>query len=132
MTFVVVFEAGIVYHLLIGMPRQYFRGDGKFRDKYELTFSHEGITVKTPKIDSKLAWSLYTKVIEGRQMYLLIYGKETRMMTAVPKRAFTDNNQENRFRELVTQHISDHPVMERIPTGESDYTPTSFTPPDWR
>jgi hypothetical protein len=129
----IVFEAALFYNILVKMPRAYFRGDGKFRDKYEITFSDEGVKVKTSQIDSKLAWSLYTKVVEGSDMYLLVYGKaDTRMMTAVPKRAFNSPDQEKQFRELVVRHIADHSGLKKFLPEESEYTPTSLTPPDWR
>jgi hypothetical protein len=130
--FVMLLEGGLFYNLLVRMPRTYFRGDGKFRDKYEITFSDEAIMVKTSQIDSKLAWSLYTRVLEGPDMYLLIYGKDVRMMTAVPKRAFKNSDQENQFRELVARHIADHKGLKQISPPENEYRPTSFTPPDWR
>jgi YcxB-like protein len=130
--FVILLEGGLFYNLLVRMPRAYFRGDAKFRDKYSVTFSDEGIKVKTSQLDSKLAWSLYTRVLEGRGMYLLVYGKDTRMMTAVPKRAFKNRDQENQFRELVARHITDHAALKQISSVETEYRPTSFTPPDWR
>jgi hypothetical protein len=130
--FVLLFEGALFYNLLVRMPRTYFRGDGKFRDKYEVTFSDECIRVKTSQIDSKLAWTLYTKVLEGSDMYLLIYGTDLRMMTAVPKRAFKSKDQEHKFRELVIRHISDHSNLKELAPGEGAYTPTSLTPPDWR
>jgi len=132
LVFVVLLEVALFYNVLVNTPRKYFRGDGKFRDRYELTFSDEGIQVKTSQIDSKMAWSLYTKVVEGRDMYLLLYGKDTRMMTAVPKRVFSSNDQEQLFRELVTRHITDHAGLKPMPPGESEYKPKSLTPPDWR
>src|ERR1043166_6103497 len=94
--FVALFEAALFYNVLFTTPRKYFRGDGKFRDRYEITFSDEGVKLKTSQIDSKMAWSLYTRVVEGRDMYLLFYGKDTRMMTSVPKRAFTSRSEERR------------------------------------
>ena len=130
--FVFVLEGALFYNVLVAAPRKYFRGDPKFHDRYELTFSDEGIKLKTSQVDSKLAWSLYTKVVEGRDMYLLLYGNETRMMTAVPKRVFMNTDQENRFRELLARHIIDHSGLKRIPSSEVEYKPTSLTPPDWR
>lgn len=132
LAFVALLEGALFYNVLVTLPRKYFRGDAKFRDRYELTFSDEGIKVKTPQIDSKLAWSLYTKVIEGRDMYVLIYGNETRTMTAVPKRAFVNEDQENRFRELITRHIHDHSGLKHFAPSEPEYKPKSLTPPDWR
>jgi len=130
-----VVEAFLLYAVVLEGPRKYFRGDGKFRDKYEVTFSDDGIAVKTKNIDSKLSWSLYTRVVEGAGMYLLIYGKETRMMTMVPKRAFQNRLQEDAFRELLARHIRDHTTMRRLKPGnesEPEYTPSSLDPPDWR
>ena len=130
--FVALFEGALFHNVLVTLPRKYFHGDAKFRDRYELTFSDEGIKVKTPQIDSKLAWSLYTKIIEGRDMYVLIYGNETRTMTPVPKRAFLNEDQEKRFRELIARHITDHSGLKQIPPSETEYKPKSLTPPDWR
>jgi len=130
--FVVVIEGALFYNVLLASPRKYFRGDSKFQDRYELTFSDEGIKVKTSQIDSKLAWTLYTRVIEGSDMYVLVYGKEVRIMTAVPKRVFINKEEEQHFRELVARHIHDHSGLKQIPPSEVEYKPTSLTPPDWR
>jgi YcxB-like protein len=135
LTFTLLLEGSLLYNVLVRMPRQYFRGDAKFRDKYELTFSDEGIGLKTKQIESKLAWTLYTKVVEDSNQYLLIYGRELRMMTMVPKRAFESQTQEAAFRELLKRHIRDHSTVGRIKPRDNsnvDYTPTSLNPPDWR
>src|SRR5678816_3414305 len=106
--FVSLFEGLLFYNVLVKIPRTYYRGDGKYRDNYDIAFTDENIRVKTSQLDSKLAWSLYTKVLEGSDMYLLVYGKDVRMMTAVPKRAFISKDQEHKFRDLVSRHIPDH------------------------
>ncbi len=114
-------DASLLYSILVVGPRRYF--------------SDDGIAVKTKHIDSKLAWSLYTRVIEGAGMYLLVYGKETRMMTLVPKRAFQNRMQEDAFRELLARHIRDHTTVRGIKAtteSEPEYTPSSLNPPDWR
>ena len=129
---VILFVGWAFYNVLVQMPRRYFRGDGKFHDKHEMTFSDNGVFLKTSQVESKVAWDLYTKVIEGRDMYGLIYGKETRMMTMVPKRAFKNKNDELRFRELVARHITDKSGLKKIPAEEPEYAPKNFTPPDWR
>jgi YcxB-like protein len=127
-------EAALLYNVLVRAPQQFFRGDGKFRDKYEMTFSDEGLSIKTRQIDSKLAWSLYTKVLEAPNFYLLVYGKEIRMMTMVPKRAFRSQLQENAFRELVARHIATRTTLDKGGKSsqiETEYQPPS-SPPDWR
>jgi len=127
-------EGALLYNVLVKVPRQYFRGDPKFRDKYEMIFSDEGISLKTRQIDSKLAWSLYTRVIEGQSLYLLIYGKDVRTMTLIPKRVFQNKAQETAFRELLKIRIADSFLRQvSLDTDkESEYLPSSLNPPDWR
>jgi len=127
-------EGALLYNVLVKVPRQYFRGDPKFRDQYEMIFSDEGISLKTRQIDSKLAWSLYTRVIEGQSLYLLIYGEDIRTMTLIPKRVFQNKAQETAFRELLKIRIADSSLRQvSFDTDkESEYQPSSLNPPDWR
>ena len=125
----------LLYNIFLQAPTRYFRGDAKFRDKYELTLSEEGIAVKTQQIDSKMAWSLYTKVVEGKDLFVLIYGKQLPMITMIPKSAFKDELQEQAFRTLVRRHISHYTRFGRVGsshTSEPSYEPRSLNPPDWR
>src|SRR4029453_17900333 len=39
---VLVFDVFIFYNTLVILPRKYYRGDPKFREKYHVTFSDEG------------------------------------------------------------------------------------------
>ena len=130
--FVALFEAFIFYTVLIEQPRRYFRKDGKLHGTFQLTFSDAGIFLKTAKLESKMSWDLYTKVLESHDLYGLVYGKETRMVSMIPKRAFKDRDQENQFRQLLARHIPDTSDMKNMPPGEPEYTPKSLTPPDWR
>jgi type III secretory pathway component EscV len=98
--------ASILYNTLVRMPQQLFRGDGKYRDVYSVTLADEGITVRTKQIESKLAWSLYTRLIEVSDLFLLVYGTHVGQMTVLPKRAFASETQEAAFRALVARHIS--------------------------
>jgi hypothetical protein len=128
-----LFSATLGYLLLFDAPRKYFRGDPKLRDEFVLTFSDEGVQVQTTQIDSKLAWTLYKRVVENKSLYVLVYG-DGRMMTVVPKRAFRDADEELQFRGLLRRHV-DHSLTalggnfkEPVP----EYVPTKFEPPDWR
>jgi hypothetical protein len=125
----------IYYNALVQQTRRYFRGDPKFRDQYQFTFSEQGIAAKTSQLDAKLSWSLYTKYLENSRMYVLVYGEDLRMMTVVPKRAFQNSLQENSFRELLSRHVGNHsaaPRLEGIAEPVDEYKPTSLNPPDWR
>lgn len=131
---VLAFEAVFVHKILVDMPRRFFRGDPKMRDEFLLTFSPEGVWVRTPQIDSKLAWSLYTGVFENSSMYVIRYGTGARMMTAVPKRVFQSARQEVEFRNLLRQHVdpklplTNASIEGRVP----EYVPSGSEPPDWR
>ena len=131
----VVIAVGFAYMGLVDAPRRYFRKDPKMRDEFVLTFSEEGVAVKTPQIDSKLAWSLYKRVLENKSLYMLVYNDPARMtMTVVPKRVFRDASEELEFRGLVHRQV-DQSLALTI-DGRSDqnyaYVPSKLEPPDWR
>ncbi|HEV2835674.1 MAG TPA: YcxB family protein [Pyrinomonadaceae bacterium] len=132
LTLVVAVAGG--HTMLVEMPRKYFRGNLQARGEYQLTFSNEGVWVQTSGIDSKLAWSLYTRVLENNSMYVIVYGKDARMMTAVPKRVFRNGNEELEFRNLVRQHVANRlpPSNASIEARVPEYVPSGSQPPDWR
>jgi len=132
--FTLLLAAVSVYRMFVDIPRRYFRGNPNMADEFLLTFSSEGVWVRTTHIDSKLAWSLYTKVLENSSMYVIVYGKDARMMTAVPKRVFRNAQEEVEFRNLLRQHVDSRLPLttpsldDRIP----EYVPSGSEPPDWR
>jgi hypothetical protein len=128
-----LFSAALVYTIFVDAPRKYFRGNTQARGEYQLTFTTDGVWVQTTGIDSKLAWSLYTRVLENDSMYVIVYGKDVRMMTAVPKRAFKSADEELQFRNLVRQHVTNNlpPSNASIAERAGEYVPGS-QPPDWR
>ena len=81
-----------------------------------------------------MAWSLYTGVFENSSMYVIVYGKGARMMTAVPKRVFRNAEEEVEFRNLLRQHVdskfpaTNASIEDRVP----QYVPSGTEPPDWR
>lgn len=115
---------------LIDLPRRYFRGDPKFRDEYNLTYTDAGIEFKTLNASGSFAWSFYTGVLENKDFYLLMYGKNLYAFSIVPKRAFRDAQQEAAFRELLRRHLDHNLKLGAGETGE--YIPTNLEPPDWR
>src|SRR5262245_60215055 len=70
--------------------RYRFKNTPKFFERNELTFSEEGIHLKTPTIDSDLKWNIYKDIIEGKDLILLIYGKS--VYTVIPKRCFSEED----------------------------------------
>jgi hypothetical protein len=131
----ILFNVAIFYSAVVNAPRRVFRKDSKFRDEYALTFSEEGIALKTHQIDSKLAWSLYKQVLENKSLYVLVYDAPGRMvMTVVPKRVFRHAGEESAFRELVHRKIDQSLALAGAHTNDQTYTyvPSNLEPPDWR
>lgn len=126
-----IFLVGVaVFHAyLVDLPRRYFRSDPKFRTEYHLTFTDAGIKFKTPEIDSSIAWSLYTGVVENENFYFLVYGKNLPSLSILPKRAFRDNTEETAFRQMLRRHVDQ---TFKLGDGEGEYVPMSSQPPDWR
>lgn len=123
------------YKGLIDAPRRYFRTDPKMRDEFALTFSDEGVAVKTPQIDSKLAWSLYKEVLENKSLYVLVYNEPARLtMTMVPKRVFRDANEQLDFRRLVHRYVDQSLALTNDSVNDQNYAyvPSKLEPPDWR
>lgn len=93
------------FHLLKIRPfvvRHWFRRNPKFRETFHLEFDDSGIHFCTASIDSKLAWSQYTRILEDKRVWLLVYGP--RMYTVLPKRAFTPESQRI-FRALPDRNL---------------------------
>lgn len=81
----------------------FFRRNKKFSDEYTVTFTPEGLHFKTVSIDSNLAWSIYDNVVEDSVVFLLMTGKS--FYSVMPKRAFRDEDEVNRFRKMVQASI---------------------------
>ncbi|MEN6520354.1 MAG: YcxB family protein [Armatimonadota bacterium] len=94
----------LIFMAMVVIPRITFRSQPKFRDEYQLRFTEDGIDFKTQSIDSKLEWSLYSKLVEDDKSYLLIYGKS--MFSAIPKRVFANQTEKEAFRELLKRKIA--------------------------
>lgn len=102
------FPAAVVewFNLISLRPLQVrwlFKRNPRFRETYRLAFTEEGIHFQTASIDSRIAWTHYARVIEGREVILLVYG--ARMYTVIPTRAFADAAQKAAFLELATRMV---------------------------
>jgi hypothetical protein len=131
---ILMFIAGVgFFHgYVIDLPRGYFRGDPKYREEYNLTFSEKGIDFKTQNINSSIAWSLYTRVIENDSFYILVYGKNIHSLSIIPKRVFRDSQQERTFREMLRRNIDSNLKASDGELENQGYVPTRLEPPDWR
>jgi hypothetical protein len=86
------------------MARLVFRMNAKiYSDPSEVTFDKDGVHAKTSTYDLTRKWEAYTRLLESKQSFLLVYGK--RLYATIPKRAFTDEKQIEWFREMVKSKI---------------------------
>ena len=86
------------------VPRRRFRANPKFRSEYQLEFAEEGISFRTANVDSTLRWAIYTEAIETEKFYLLAHGEGA--VTVIPKRVFTNEGQQARFRDMLARKVS--------------------------
>lgn len=93
----------LMYFVYYITPSIRFNHEPKFRDEYTLTFSDDGLEFMTDHLSSKLDWEYYFKAWESDRLYLLFYGKS--LFTIIPKRAFDDEDQENRFRSIISKNL---------------------------
>ena len=132
-TLAFIFLAGLgwFHGYVIDVPRRRFRGDPKFRDEYDLTFSDAGMEFKTAHVSASLQWSLYTRVIENDRFYIMVYGRDIHSLSILPKRVFRDKEQEVTFRKLLRRNLD--PNLKLTPgEHETQYVPAGLEPPDWR
>jgi hypothetical protein len=116
------------------LPRSYFRGNPKFSERYELTFSDEGIHFRSKGVESRFGWDFYTKVLETPEYFFLVYG--TDVFSLIPKRVFRDRREESALREMLRRKLGAKVETYGLPAAESrdierEYVPPR-EPPDWR
>lgn len=86
------------------IPRLAFRRDPKFRDEHSITLSPEGIHIRTASIASRLPWRMCSRVLIDADSYLLYHGSQ---FTVIPNRVFPDDEQQQAFERLLTEHVSE-------------------------
>lgn len=99
--------AGLTIRILgyFVLPKMRYRREPKYKDEYLLDFDDEGIRFKTDRLESRLEWSLYNKVIETANLYILVYGKFN--FSIIPKRALMTEPDKMEFNMLINKHIKE-------------------------
>lgn len=70
--------------------------------EYEVTYDETGVSAKTSEGESTTTWSIYTRLLEDKRTFLLLFGYGTYVV--IPKRVFAGNDAEA-FRELAQRMI---------------------------
>jgi hypothetical protein len=94
----------IVLILLFIVPYQQYKRNPALKEECVLSFDDNGVTYKTKDVDSKIAWSIYKRMMETKFFYLLIYAKREGF-TIIPKRVFNSSDQENEFKKIVIENL---------------------------
>jgi len=79
------------------------RSQPKLRERYQLTFSDDGIHFITANIDSQLSWNLYSTWWDGPDFLFFFSGK--RDLSVIPYRAFSNPVDIDAMRQLARRHI---------------------------
>jgi hypothetical protein len=69
-----------------------------------LTVSDQNVTMKVGDRSSDLAWENFEKVLDTKDLYILIYKADQRVYPFIPKRAFTEDGSEEAFRKAFLDH----------------------------
>lgn len=85
------------------IPRLVYDRGTKYKDTVNLFFSSDKIDFSTENVASQLAWSLYKKVIEDENFYLLYYGKN--LFTIIPKRIFRNEEEKDNFNQILQEKL---------------------------
>lgn len=76
--------------------------DPRINAEYHVAFDEEHLALESKGAQSKVAWDHFVKVWENGEFYLLFHNKK--QFWFVPKEAFQNREQEQKFRQTVLKH----------------------------
>ena len=84
-------------------PKARWRQNSRLHHDQVHTFSGTGITVQAGKERGQLPWGFYRQAVETRNVYVLL--RSSKEGNFIPKRAFASEQEQERFRTLVADHL---------------------------
>jgi len=96
---------GSIFMILYYGPltRMRVRKEPRYFIEQTWEFSDAGVHHHTEHGDSQNAWSAYAQASENAQFFFLLLGKN--MIAPIPKRAFANSNEQERFRALLKRKL---------------------------
>lgn len=85
------------------VPRRQYHRRVRLQGEQSHCFSSHGCTQRFIDLESRMQWSLFTGMLETRDVYVLVL--ERRSFNVIPRRAFNTAEQEAQFRDLVRRHV---------------------------
>lgn len=90
---------GLVALSLGVLPKMAYQQDPKLAEPQTMEFYDHGLTLKPPAAGTTVGWDSVHRVIQDEKFYVLVTGRS--LLAAVPKRAFADNAERERFEALL-------------------------------
>ena len=84
-------------------PQARWRQRSRLHNDQVHTFSGTGITVQAGTERGQLPWGFYRQAVETKNLYVLL--RSSKEGNFIPKRAFASEQEEERFRTLVSDHL---------------------------
>lgn len=104
----VVLLVGVFYLLyyLLFIPfqlSQSYKGNPNLQVERQIRLTEERILMIIGDRTTELDWKYVQKVVEGKELYLIIYRDRNQIYPLLPKRAFKDAGEEDAFLEILEQ-----------------------------
>ena len=83
--------------------------DERLSSPVQYEVNGEQIMFKNQFAETKMDWGSFQKVIESKELFLLVYSTNKNMFQIIPKRAFAATDGEQAFRNLLNNKIPKNP-----------------------
>jgi hypothetical protein len=106
--FAAVFVLVVIYSMFVHPVVISLRMDREERMRSPVQFqvTEETVTIQNSFVESKVDWGTFRKVIDTKNYYLLVHTVNKNAFQILPKRAFTNAEEENTFRNLLQAKIT--------------------------
>ena len=104
------------HHIDYWLARRSFRKSPFRDDEVTIEFSDAGVHALSPKQDSKLQWSVFTKVAHFRDGFLLFQGPK--FFNWIPQSSLGSSSQVAELEALLRSKIVEHRVVENGASSE--------------
>ncbi len=85
----------------------------RYSEPYQAVFDESGMFVQRQNANAKYEWKFFNDVVEGRDEFILIYGKN--LYYAIPKALFQNDSQEEQFRSMLKGKFTEFRQKLKIP-----------------
>jgi hypothetical protein len=78
--------------------RMLYRRNPELRHRVDVSVDDAGLTFRAPQSETRMAWSRYQRMVEGPDVFVLVFGKD--MIHPIPTEAFANDTDREAFRRL--------------------------------